>query len=466
MIKPDSILHYQPPAFKSRKEDKTLLVWDEPAQWMVVDNDFIKLTELIDGKTKTSDIINRIHPAFSVNTEDIAKIYRVLSYLKEKGVVYLKTSGRKKVQMNSDRIFNITFNITNKCNLKCPFCYNLGRKTDEIDISSIISRLKEFRPFMAEDASLIILGGEPFINKKRLFTLLEKAGNIFSTPVMISTNGTFIDDDIATELKKHNVEIQVSIDSHKQEIHDKYRGEGVFSKAVEAVKNLKKAGVYTILSMVFSSENYEQIADYLKMAKDLNADEARFIPLRFIGNGISETTHIPDNYVVFRHLLKILGQQPAYVKLLKRDYFSILGSVCRFNSNRINCGIGRKVLMIDSDGSVYPCPNNTGNIFNAGNIKNSSISRIFNKSKVFNKIRKAYHIEKYPSCRKCFIRYWCAGDCKGEVFSLNNGNIRAGSPHCSEIKKTFIEMLWLISEQKHPFAKNINDINSLNRMMI
>jgi len=458
------VFHFIRPAFSDKRGGSTLFVWDEIAKWMVVDKELSDFLNLFDGITPLDKIIERHLGSYGGNPlEETAKIHHIIKFLEQLGVICknIKRVSGEKMDDEPIKIFNVTFNITNKCNLSCPFCYNKDKVTAESDIKDVVSSIAGLKPVMDSSASLIVLGGEPFLNSKRLFSLLEQTKDLFSVPVMISTNGTLIDKSVVKELKKYNVEIQVSLDSPIESEHDKLRGKGVYQKAVSTITMLVDEGIPAIMSMVYSSANYKHIESYLELAKTLNVSEARFIPLRIIGGGVESFEFIPDNYEVFKYLLDVLKKNPQYCRLLKRDYFSILGSVCRFSSKRCNCGIGRNVIFIDADGSIYPCPNNTQKDFCAGNIMENSVLKIFKEAEVFKTIRKCYHVSRYESCRNCFIRYWCGGDCKGEVYSLNKGSIKEVSPHCEEIKKLFVEILWLLSEDSHPFVRNINQIENI-----
>jgi radical SAM protein with 4Fe4S-binding SPASM domain len=247
------------------------------------------------------------------------------------------------------------------------------------------------------------------------------------------------------ELAQHRLDVQVSLDSHLAQKHDAIRGTGVFAKTIKGVTGLVNAGIHTTLSMVYSASNIEDFEPYLNLAKSLGVHEVRFIPLRLIGRGRGCQKISPNQAQAFRHLMEILQRRSDLRPLLVRDYFSIIMTICRFSTPRSGCGIGRKVIFIDADGQVYPCPNHVSRTHACGNVAEKSLTDIVMNSGVMRKMREQYQVANYSSCHDCPFGYWCAGDCRGEVLSIT-GDPLAPSPHCEELKQVMKDMLWLIAE--------------------
>ena len=292
----------------------------------------------------------------------------------------------------------------------------------------------------------------------RICFIPRAAESIFQRPVLVSTNGTLIDDAVINKLASHNVEVQVSLDSPYPEKHNALRGAGVYEKAVENVKKLVNAGVYTILSMVYTRDNLQEFEDYMTLGLELGVHEVRFIPLRLIGGGVRFIEAAPDQYLTFLHLHDILERRPVFKRLLGRDFFSIALTMCRYSAQRINCGLGYKTVFIDADGKVFPCPNHVSSRFMCGNLQENDLVEIVRESPAMNQVRRMFHVEKYTRCRSCAFRMWCAGDCRGEVMALTN-DPAAPSPHCTELRKLYKEMLWLIADGITLFDKDA-DINT------
>lgn len=439
-------LHCAQPLLLDSRNDSRLVVWSELGQWMVVDDELLGMLCLFNGKRTTNDVAHILSKRTGKSQHITqAEMRPIMKELHSRKIVshspFATHSGQK-----TSKLENITLNLTNRCNLKCPFCYNSGRDTDEMDIERLMDRVEEHKELYSSKASFIILGGEPFISPERLFKTIDRANTIFTnSPPMVSTNGTLIDEVVVKELARRRVEVQVSLDSHDPAVHDKFRGKGVYKQTLRGVKMLVEAEVYVVLSMVMTKENISGMENYLDMALALRVNEARFIPLRLIGRGKELLNRSPDQREALDILLTLLNKRPEFRPLLRRDYFSIQMTMAGFSANQSACGVGEKVIFIDADGKVYPCPNHVTNEHICGSLAITSLAEIFKNSPVLENIRKKYHVKNYKGCSECSFKCWCAGDCRGEVLSLT-GDPFTPSPHCSEIKGNYLKLLWYMAD--------------------
>ncbi len=435
------------PDLQETRGDVHLLVWGDLGTWIAADEELKQLLLKFDG-TKTVETVLNEHakqqekPFVSVQKECLS----ILTELIKHKILDDSNDHLKAVNEEPLSIANVTLNITNNCNLKCSFCYNGTRNRQEADVLKIAEFLRNSKETLSNDSSLIILGGEPLLDPKRLFLFLESVRGIFSRPPMISTNGTKITADIASQLAAANVEVQVSLDSYDPEAHDKSRGHGVFERASKGIEQLVKAGVYTIISMVVTKQTLAHMEGIFHLANSLQVNEARFIPLRNTGAAALNSKileSIPNPMHGFSMLLDILKRYPQYASLLGRDFFSVAAAQCSNCATRISCGIGRRVIFIDADGDLYPCPNHVMPDLNLGNILTSNMKAIMS-CLTMQTIRDRYHIDRFVSCNRCAFRRWCAGDCRGEVIATYK-NPHAPSPNCSSLKKMYSEMLWCLA---------------------
>ncbi len=441
------VLHYARPSLHDVRDEAHLLVWGGLATWMVIDDELVALLGRFDGAATLGAVIARHAEQWNRSAQQVAEEAEpLLQDLVNRGVL-TETPGPPTQMSEPVEIANITLNLTNRCNLSCPFCYNGDRAGEEIPVAKIVSFLEAGAQVMSRDASLIILGGEPTLDPKRLLEFLDAAGPLFVRAPMISTNGTLLDDELVGELAARRVEVQVSLDSHRPDAHDASRGDGVFATAVEGIARLVAAGVHTIVSMVLQSSNIEDMENYLKLATDLGVNEARFIPLRNAGAaGDHDPGAAPDRYAAFENLLDILARRPEFSRLLVRDFFSISMIQCRYTTSRVSCGIARRVIFIDADGEVYPCPNHVTPGFALGNVADDSLQHVLRDCVLANELRDRYRVDRYTRCRDCPFSHWCAGDCRGEVIAVT-GDPAAPSPHCKELRAMYTRMLWLIADE-------------------
>lgn len=439
--------NYLAPSLTEKRNRKYLLIWEKIGKWMVVDKETIEFLSLFDGEKELAEVVQLHIKRFKKEKTQFTKeaLQITKHFLKER--ILLPIS--EKAASNYDdkiSISNITYNITNACNLKCIGCYNNPRNLAEIPTETIVQSIRKSAGDFSKNATFNILGGEPFLQSEKLINIVDSVGDCFLSPILISTNGTLITDKTASDFSKRKVEIQISLDSHDAQINDTFRGKGSFKKALSGIKKLVEAGCYTIISMVYTQKTYLDFENYLDLAKKLGLNEARFIPFRAIGSGLKLKDKIPDQYKAYLHFASIIKRRPDLHYLIKRDYFSIAQSVCKFSANRINCGLAYKVLFIDADGSIYPCPNFVEKKHLCGNIQEKSLHSIMKNSAVMKHFRAKFILPNYKQCKKCTFKHWCAGDCRGEVVSLTDSATNP-SPHCLELQKMYVDILWDLSKQ-------------------
>jgi radical SAM protein with 4Fe4S-binding SPASM domain len=447
-----AVLHATTPDLRQQRGEAWLLVWGGLGQWLVVDGDARVFIDRFDGRQELRQILRRHakavrRPLAAVEAEAMPLIEDLL----ERGILRRQAEapapGEEPVS-----IANLTINITNRCNLRCTHCYNRGHSSPDAPIEDIVAGIRGGRGILDPDASLVVLGGEPLLDPARLFALLDGCDGLFGQRPVISTNGTLITPALARQLAARRVEVQVSLDHHLAPRHDTIRGQGSWDEALLGIRRLVEAGAYTILCRVYQRGDEAALEPYLDMAEQLGVQELRFIPLRGVGAGAAEPERLPDQLAVLRGLLAILQRRPALASLLARDWFSIAATLLGRGRGRSSCGIGRRVLLVDADGLVYPCPNHCAPAFAAGSLLEQPMDEIVRDSEVFAAMRSRYHVARYHRCKGCPFRAWCAGDCRGEVLALT-GEAHGPSPHCAELRAVYTELLWLTAAGRLPIGE-------------
>lgn len=442
----NSILNLKFPDFTEVKSGKTLMVWNKLAYWNVVDDELKSLLDSFDGKKTLSEIIDS-NLIWQSQSNDI---YQCIKTFINKGVLYSSNDVKTKTSTKNYKIENITINVTNKCNLSCLHCYyneNLNKKILEISEQEIILFLRSVRKHCAKIPSLFLLGGEPLIVHNKLEPIIAEASKL-KFKINISTNGTLINDSFIRLAQKHKFTVQVSLDGHNDIINDFIRGKGTYDKVVENIRILVNNKINTILCMTCHNENIDYIEEYYRLAYDLKVDEARIIPLKLIGNA-KEKGIVPSNIrEIIKKCSSIFNNHNEYRKLSQTDTLSILLNTCYYSEKRFSCGSGTQTILIDADGSIYPCLNTNFDFLKIGTIKDPKFSfdSEWQKSKILNDFRNKISIDNNLSeCYSCPINNWCLGGCHGETYKLKKSFLP--KPYnCEDIKQAIIDCFWLISD--------------------
>ena len=144
-------------------------------------------------------------------------------------------------------------------------------------------------------------------------------------------------------------------------------------------------------------------------------------------------------------------RHPEFLAMAGRDAFSVLGATCRLSSRRHSCGAGYQTLLLDADGSLYPCLNTNRPEFRLGNVRDPGfdLGSTWMKAPRLEEFRRATAIDALcGSCEGCVVRYWCLGGCKGETLA-QTGSLRAPAWNCEEWREAIVELFWTLAERPH-----------------
>lgn len=179
---------------------------------------------------------------------------------------------------------------TDRCNLKCRFCWQSS--VDTIDTLHELPDVKLYE-IVNEAASIgvkewiISGGGEPLVRKKTTMDILKliKKHHMWG---QLTTNGVlFNKDDIQTVVDIGWDQIQFSIDSPDEKIHDYLRGlDGTFKKATEnarVLSNVKersgKKSTYLGFNTVLNRLNYKKLPEMIELCYDVGFQLVYFEPI-------------------------------------------------------------------------------------------------------------------------------------------------------------------------------------------
>ena len=148
----------------------------------------------------------------------------------------------------------VLFSPTMRCNLRCTGCYAASYSTrDDLELEVIDRVLKEMQELGIFWAT--ILGGEPFL-RQDMWGIYKKHSDIF---FQIYTNGTLVNKETSKRLAEiGNIVVILSLEGFEQET-DARRGKGIFRKVMEAMDNLREAGVPFGYSVMATRHNVDTL---------------------------------------------------------------------------------------------------------------------------------------------------------------------------------------------------------------
>ena len=120
------------------------------------------------------------------------------------------------------------FQLTLRCNLRCPFCGQQRKPVPEAGPEVWLETAEQ----LPRDCKITLWGGEPLLYEK--FVPLAERLSEMGFSLEIVTNGTLIGEENASLLREKFSAVYVSLDGGEKE-HDSVRGPGMFSRTARGV---------------------------------------------------------------------------------------------------------------------------------------------------------------------------------------------------------------------------------------
>ncbi len=189
------------------------------------------------------------------------------------------------LQFSKDKKPVVVWNVTQRCNLKCVHCYSRSedkKYSNELSTDEGIQLLDDLAGF----GSPVVLfsGGEPLI-RPDILKLIQHA-TVSGMRAVLSTNGTLIDETMATKLKDIGLSyVGISLDG-LQKVHDSFRGvDGTFERVLRAINNCKAAGLKVGLRFTINKRNFQEIDGIFDLVDKLQIPRICFYHLVYAGRG-------------------------------------------------------------------------------------------------------------------------------------------------------------------------------------
>ncbi len=167
---------------------------------------------------------------------------KVYQSLIEKDKEYYFQVSRDNFNINKNYLFFLLY-ISNKCNLNCKVCYEKNSQEQEISFKEIQKLAKNYK-----NKIFVLAGKEPTCREDLLEIIKELAQNNY---VCLATNGLKLKKlNYVKKLKESGLNhILFSLDGFNEKIYTRMHGKNLLKIKKNALKNIKKAGISTIISM-------------------------------------------------------------------------------------------------------------------------------------------------------------------------------------------------------------------------
>lgn len=305
---------------------------------------------------------------------------------------------------NKNRL-SINLNITNECNLNCPYCYfkasNYEEKIFTIDYIELLVWLDQILATHPEIYEIYFdfLGGEPLLKVNIIFELIDEIRKRYpyvNVRFTITSNGVFLSESISKQLALKQCEsLQITIDGNEK-LHNVLRsdinGKGSYRLIL---KNAQIASKYiNIVIRVNFSEDIEIdiMRDMLRDIQDIDIKNVYFAPIEKTPMDIRKkeccnsniSKQMVEKYIDLWNLQKSMGFELC-------EHLPMICGICiAKNSNGVT---------INYDGKIYLCPSMCG-------IEEGYMGKISEEGLLLKK-----NVNVREECMNCMLFPICFGGC-------------------------------------------------------
>ena len=260
-------------------------------------------------------------------------------------------AGRADV-LRTDRLAEVWFHITNRCNLRCSHCLFVSGPEDSTELPA--ERICTLATEAAELGCRVfaLTGGEPLVHAE-ITTIVDHLLAIDGANVVILTNGTL--------LRRHaealagrwrgRVHLQISLDG-LPDAHDAIRGLGAFAALTDELAWLGENEIPFTISTCVVRSNVAAMPEIVRMAASLGASNVHFMWYFVRGRGNdgawAEPEAIFPNLIAAAKAADAAGIGLDNIDALAAQVFSPSGTI------HDGSGAGWDSLAVGPEGKVYP----------------------------------------------------------------------------------------------------------------
>jgi len=320
--------------------------------------------------------------------------------------------------------------LTYRCNLQCPYCFNpldLGSPRDEVERAAWLGIIDQAAALGVVQFGFS--GGEPTLRGDDLVALVERASRRGGYTNLI-TQGTFLDEALLDALLAAGLaHVQISIQAPERVLAARIAGTDVHDRKLAALRRVAQKDVALTLNCVLHRLNHETLADTIAFAEREGIRRLELANVQFYGwayrnrGALMPTREQVErgSALVARERERLRGRMD--ITYVLPDYFEELPKPCMH-------GWGQVALTVTPDGRILPCPAASSiATLRFPNVREASLEDAWYRSEAFTIYRGTGWMPE--PCRSCERRELDWGGCRCQAFLLT-GDAAATDPACAK----------------------------------
>ncbi len=321
--------------------------------------------------------------------------------------------------------------VSGSCNMRCDYCFYMdelsGRKNicpgsmTEKTQEQVIRKILQFAD---RECTILFQGGEPTlagIDFYRKWLACEEFYNRKKVKIFHSfqTNGYALNEEWCHFLADNHFLTGLSLDGIPS-THNYYRrdreGEGTYFRVLESAERLQKAGaefnILTVVNRRTASAVWKIYAKYKKMGFRNQQYIACLDP---IGSAPERQEYSLTPGLYGRFLIELFelwmvdlknGCEP-YIRQFENYIRILLGDEPESCEQRGFCSLQ---MVVESDGSVYPCDFYAMDRYFLGNLNRDTVETVWESWRELKFVEQSLYRD--PECEACRYGILCRGGCR------------------------------------------------------
>lgn len=177
------------------------------------------------------------------------------------------------------RDVEIWFELENKCNLSCKFCYNYWKDGSalaprQLSAKDLIICFEKLRA-VSNISKITLSGGEPLL-RTDFFELVDYFHTL-EIPLVLTTNGLLLNEAKIEILRNAGVRtFEVPLHSMDPDVHDFLSGAKCFDESLNTIITLKKSDVDIAIVFVATEQNLTHLKSVLEICNHLAISDLIF----------------------------------------------------------------------------------------------------------------------------------------------------------------------------------------------
>ena len=366
------------------------------------------------------------------------------------------------LSFSDKRLKKIVILLTEKCNLRCRYCYldygNFENKEclTNIRVPEVISILDLiYRRFPEGVGYIQFFGGEPLIAYREIKEIVRfvkdicRAKDCELPKYGLVSNGLLLDEQKMNFFDEHHVDVMISMDGDAV-IHDAVRfginRTPTFTKIAENVCALTK----THKLFFEMTLNRTHIIGYREGIVREWLDTLKSLGFAAGNIGIVEMSKdpaldlLPEDFPVFQKIEEdiidyFFAEFDKPDAMYHIDIFRVLMRLLYKQTNAYSCGAGISQLTVSTDGKILPCPKYAGLDYDI-----EISDTVWDNSKIAEIVRNEYK----AGCQDCWARQLCIGYCYSLKYRnrANDRNLLGRCWHVREMNRNIARQIVRIKE--------------------